>query len=88
MFFVPPDTQIEHLSQLQAIFRVDPDTVCNTHELLECSCDASGTRPVSTQTSSVAGSDSDGDEIQDGFVVASSINPARPSKNEKEVRIS
>lgn len=33
-------------SQLRDIFRVHPDTFCNTHDLLQCACDGLGSEAI------------------------------------------
>ncbi|KAF8920583.1 SNF2 family N-terminal domain-containing protein [Mucidula mucida] len=68
---------------LRDIFRIQPDTCCNTHELLECHCDnVPGSQSLPTQADD--GSDDDSDSEESGFVVASQVNPKKLSKKDKE----
>ncbi|KAF9045835.1 hypothetical protein BDZ89DRAFT_1155511 [Hymenopellis radicata] len=68
---------------LRDIFRIQPDTSCNTHELLECPCDnIPGSQSLPTEVDD--SSDGDSDSEQSGFVVASQVNPKKLNKQEKE----
>ncbi|KAJ7502774.1 SNF2 family N-terminal domain-containing protein [Mycena galericulata] len=71
---------------LRDIFRIDPNTACNTHDLLECPCD--GTVVADTKKDaadkSCAESDSeDSDSEKKGFVNASQIRPEEIHKMDK-----
>ncbi len=75
---------VAYTLQLRDIFRIQPDTCCNTHELLECHCDnVPGSQSLPTQADD--GSDDDSDSEESGFVVASQVNPKKLSKKDKEV---
>ncbi|KAG6862306.1 hypothetical protein C0995_016004 [Termitomyces sp. Mi166 len=53
------------------IFRIDPNTPCNTHDLLECPCEGPS---ISDDTLSREDGD-DGMETEQGFVKACNIKP-------------
>ncbi|KAJ7251770.1 SNF2 family N-terminal domain-containing protein [Mycena haematopus] len=72
---------------LRDIFRIHPDTVCNTHDLLECQCDGTvavnareGDGDVSTGSDS---EDSDSESEKKGFVNAAQIRPEEINKMDK-----
>ncbi|PBL03987.1 hypothetical protein ARMGADRAFT_1049644 [Armillaria gallica] len=71
---------------LRDIFRIHPDTLCNTHELLECPCDiqsmASSSQPEPIPDSSDNVSDSDYD-LHKGFVVASQVSASKLDKMDR-----
>ncbi|KAF8972939.1 P-loop containing nucleoside triphosphate hydrolase protein [Flammula alnicola] len=54
---------------LRDIFRIHPDTACNTHDLLECTCD--GDSVVDDTTSVMI--DGEDDQTEMGFVCASDV---------------
>ncbi|KAJ7647498.1 SNF2 family N-terminal domain-containing protein [Roridomyces roridus] len=72
---------------LRDIFRIDPDTACNTHDLLQCPCDGTFSVPVQEEDSSNAESDSeDSDSESKGFINASQIRPGQINKMDKAAR--
>ncbi|KAG2131398.1 P-loop containing nucleoside triphosphate hydrolase protein, partial [Suillus bovinus] len=71
---------------LRDIFRVHPETGCNTHDLLDCGCDA-GSKQFSDNTTSTSRSDievgeddDDEDSAGTGFVNASQVKPRHIEK--------
>ncbi|KAJ6558570.1 SNF2 family N-terminal domain-containing protein [Mycena vulgaris] len=70
---------------LRDIFRIHPDTACNTHDLLECPCD--GTLPADTKEDAIDEApieiDNDSDSERKGFVNASQVRPEEINKMEK-----
>ncbi|KAJ7928623.1 SNF2 family N-terminal domain-containing protein [Mycena leptocephala] len=71
---------------LRDIFRIHPDTACNTHDLLECPCD--GTVPVNTRQDTsgdalIESDSEDSDSEKKGFVNASQIRPEELNKMDK-----
>ncbi|KAG2066561.1 hypothetical protein BDR04DRAFT_1106542 [Suillus decipiens] len=71
---------------LRDIFRVHPETGCNTHDLLDCGCDASSKHLSDNMTSisendiEVGEDDDDEDPIGTGFVNASQVKPRHIEK--------
>ncbi|KAJ6497887.1 SNF2 family N-terminal domain-containing protein [Mycena sanguinolenta] len=69
---------------LRDIFRIHPNTACNTHDLLECPCD--GTAAVNTEEKDGGASmdtdseDDDSGSKQKGFVNAAQIRPEEIDK--------
>ncbi|KAJ7209558.1 P-loop containing nucleoside triphosphate hydrolase protein [Mycena pura] len=63
---------------LRDIFRIHPDTLCNTHDLLGCACDGSmsamNTEEDMSDSASIE-SDLESDSAKKGFVNASQIRP-------------
>ncbi|KAG6891751.1 hypothetical protein C0992_006172 [Termitomyces sp. T32_za158] len=62
---------------LRDIFRIDPSTPCNTHDLLECPCEG---RDVSEDTSPQEEDVDDDTETEQGFVKACDIKPGSIDK--------
>ncbi|SJL09646.1 uncharacterized protein ARMOST_13027 [Armillaria ostoyae] len=57
---------------LRGTFRIHPDTLCNTHELLECPCDVQSVCSSSRPELGPGSGDDDSDsESHKGFVVTS-----------------
>ncbi|KAK0495192.1 P-loop containing nucleoside triphosphate hydrolase protein [Armillaria luteobubalina] len=71
---------------LRDIFRIHPDTLCNTHDLLECPCDVqsitSSSQPESTLELDDNGATSESDSHQ-GFVVASQVSVSKLNKMDR-----
>ncbi|KAK0193509.1 SNF2 family N-terminal domain-containing protein [Armillaria mellea] len=70
---------------LRDIFRIHPDTLCNTHELLECPCDVqsiSSSQPESTPGLNEGDADSDSDSHK-GFVVTSQVSVGKLNKMDR-----
>ncbi|KAG7450934.1 uncharacterized protein BT62DRAFT_1071552 [Guyanagaster necrorhizus] len=69
---------------LRDIFRIHPDTLCNTHELLECPCDDQPTAAFSQPEpiSDLDDKDSDSDSHK-GFRVASQVSVSKLNKMDK-----
>ncbi|KAK7035233.1 helicase [Paramarasmius palmivorus] len=65
---------------LRDIFRVDPNTCCNTHDLIDCTCQGDGPDGLDVWTAS--SSFEEGDEKK-GFVCASQVKPLDLSKLSK-----
>ncbi|KAF7315296.1 hypothetical protein MIND_00044100 [Mycena indigotica] len=69
---------------LRDIFRIHPDTVCNTHDLLSCRCDGREDSDVDEVTlDTIEASESDSDQDSDvekpttqGFMSASQVRPS------------
>ncbi|KAG6813679.1 hypothetical protein H0H92_008527 [Tricholoma furcatifolium] len=59
--------------ELRDIFRIDPNTACNTHDLLECPCEHTRFYEDSPVQSTVE--DVEEEEIEQGFVKACDIKP-------------
>ncbi|KAJ7039247.1 SNF2 family N-terminal domain-containing protein [Mycena alexandri] len=69
---------------LRDIFRIHPDTVCNTHDLLECQCDGTFIAPEEIADDASMDSDvEDGDPDKKGFVNASQVQPEEINKMDK-----
>ncbi|KAJ7124910.1 SNF2 family N-terminal domain-containing protein [Mycena epipterygia] len=68
---------------LRDIFRIHPDTACNTHDLLECPCDGTVTVDTKEDVTDEASIESDSDSEKKGFVNASQIRPEEMNKIEK-----
>ena len=77
----------EAQAQLRDIFRVYADTGCNTHDLLDCSCEAD-LPPTSPEEepSDEDESEEEDDEGRKGFLPASQVKPKDISKADKAVR--
>lgn len=79
--------------QLRDIFRVDPDTACNTHDLLECPCNGMGKsnplEPIDTNRPEAEEEvdDSDESETEKGFVAASQVKSENINKMDKAVSL-
>ena len=80
--------------QLRDIFRIHPDTGCNTHDLLQCPCgienDIEGSEDNDVDDAVASDSDLDGEfDIQrpKGFTAASQIQPEQVNKMDKAVRL-
>jgi DNA repair and recombination protein RAD54B len=58
---------------LRDIFRIHPDTACNTHDLLECPCYGSGFDQ--DHASDILDNDAEDVELEQGFVAASRVKP-------------
>lgn len=81
------------VNQLRDIFRIHPDTACNTHELLQCPCGRIDA-PNDEDEDDTRGSDSSGVLTEDdeseggrGFVHASSVRVDQLNRWDKEVGI-
>ncbi|KAJ6451570.1 hypothetical protein C8R45DRAFT_946122 [Mycena sanguinolenta] len=73
---------------LRDIFRIHPNTACNTHDLLECPCDGMVTVNTEEKDDDVSmDSDSDSGSKQKGFVNAAQIRPEEINKADKAVRV-
>ncbi|KII92162.1 hypothetical protein PLICRDRAFT_50591 [Plicaturopsis crispa FD-325 SS-3] len=75
---------------LRDIFRVHPDTACNTHDLLECSCGGAQNLAADGTTADAHLPDSSSDDPMDeddssekGFVNASQVKPEMIDKMDK-----
>ena len=55
-------------------------TLCNTHDLLDCSCDSENTPPYENDDAGDDPGDSDDEDDEWGFVVASTLDPKKMSK--------
>ena len=73
----------EAQAQLRDIFRVYADTGCNTHDLLDCSCEAD--MPLASPADEDESEEED-DEERKGFLPASQVKPKDISKADKAVR--
>jgi DNA repair and recombination protein RAD54B len=79
---------------LRDIFRVDPDTGCNTHDLLECPCNGMGKsnplEPIDTNRAQLDddAEDSDDSEPVKGFMAATQVKSENINKMDKAVNIS
>jgi DNA repair and recombination protein RAD54B len=75
--------------QLRDIFRIHPDTACNTHDLLQCSCDgipnSEGDVGQTDADEMQQGNVDDDSESENGFVVASQVKPEQINKMDKAV---
>ena len=80
--------------QLRNIFRVNPDTGCNTHDLLECPCQELGKsnplKPIDTNHAQLNDDmdDSDESEPEKGFIAAAQVKLEDINKMDKAVSIS
>jgi DNA repair and recombination protein RAD54B len=63
--------------ELRDIFRIHSDTACHTHDLLECGCEHSDTSGIELERPPAVVSDSDDEELERGFVVASQVKPRK-----------
>jgi DNA repair and recombination protein RAD54B len=86
------EQRAHYLFQLRDIFRIQPDTACNTHDLLGCGCGGrgmSGIQSVDTRTEveEAAGVDGNNDDYssEHGFVNASQLNADHLDKADKAV---
>ncbi|KAJ6607761.1 SNF2 family N-terminal domain-containing protein [Mycena sp. CBHHK59/15] len=71
---------------LRDIFRIHPDTPCNTHDLLECPCDGLTTLSTKDTTADETplGCDlEDSDQEEKGFINASQMRPGHIEEMEK-----
>ncbi|KAH7920920.1 hypothetical protein BV22DRAFT_1020349 [Leucogyrophana mollusca] len=73
---------------LRDIFRIHPDTVCNTHDLLECPCDTHGQSVLHeiknlVDSRSTDEQDDDDSDSEFGFVNASQVKPQKADKVDK-----
>ncbi|KAF9222619.1 hypothetical protein BS17DRAFT_802837 [Gyrodon lividus] len=71
---------------LRDIFRIQPDTACNTHDLLGCGCGGRGTsgiQNVDTNAEEEDATGGDGDSSENGFVIASQLSADRLDKVDK-----
>ncbi|KAH7915224.1 P-loop containing nucleoside triphosphate hydrolase protein [Hygrophoropsis aurantiaca] len=71
---------------LRDIFRIHPDTACNTHDLLECSCDTNGPQilhDIKNVPDSLDELDDSDSDSELGFVVASQVKPKTIEKADK-----
>ncbi|KAK7057394.1 SNF2 family N-terminal domain-containing protein [Favolaschia claudopus] len=74
---------------LRDIFRIHPDTACNTHDLLECPCDGGDAMETEEEHIDIASVESDPD-LSDcgpkakGFVNASQVRPEEINPMDKE----
>ncbi|KAF5385986.1 hypothetical protein D9615_002412 [Tricholomella constricta] len=66
---------------LRDIFRIDPNTPCNTHDLLECPCD--GLKYPVPDGPPEGGSDDDDFEPEQGFVKACEVKPEHIDKMDR-----
>ncbi|KAF8441415.1 P-loop containing nucleoside triphosphate hydrolase protein [Boletus edulis BED1] len=66
---------------LRDIFRIQPDTACNTHDLLGCECDVSDAHSIDTSIKLEEAEDDDCSEH--GFINASQLDPVHLDKAEK-----
>jgi len=75
--------------QLRDIFRIDPDTACNTHDLLECPCNGmSKPNPLEPVDINRAQLDedvqySDDSEPEKGFIAAAQVKSEDINKVDK-----
>jgi len=68
-------------SDLRDIFRVDSNTSCNTHDLLDCSCELTETVANSFEEADL--SDDEDRQLEQGFMTASSLKFESMDKTEK-----
>ncbi|KIY62493.1 hypothetical protein CYLTODRAFT_438881 [Cylindrobasidium torrendii FP15055 ss-10] len=67
---------------LRDIFRIQPDTACNTHEIIECPCDRiPGASQQADEDEDMSEDEGDGPS---GFMSASQVNPKKLNKSDKE----
>lgn len=60
--------------ELRDIFRIHPDTICNTHDLLECQCEESGGRPSDTcEEVQPVDPNTEDNVLERGFIAASNV---------------
>ncbi|KZT19708.1 hypothetical protein NEOLEDRAFT_936097 [Neolentinus lepideus HHB14362 ss-1] len=71
--------------ELRDIFRIHPNTGCQTHDLLECPCDPStGAKPAEEGAATESSDEADeATERSSGFVVASQVNAEDINKADK-----
>ncbi|KAG9316430.1 P-loop containing nucleoside triphosphate hydrolase protein [Chiua virens] len=73
--------------QLRDIFRIQPDTPCNTHDLLGCQCGGQGPSSAHNAEKNVeldgAAAEGDEDRSEKGFIHASQFDPVQFDKAEK-----
>jgi len=70
--------------QLRDIFRVDPNTPCNTHDLLGCPCEGTA---MAVPSDSALAEDSDvHDIVQQGFMKACELKPETAEKMDRAVK--
>lgn len=70
--------------QLRDIFRIHPDTACNTHDLLECPCDGN-TVVMNSQPDPVGFVNNDDPATKSGFIYASDVRPHELDAHDKVV---
>ncbi len=72
-------------AQLRDIFRIHPDTACNTHDLLECPCDDAHSRALleDEEDTDPTNNDMVGDPV--GFIAASQVKPEQVNKADNAV---
>ncbi|KAJ6495564.1 SNF2 family N-terminal domain-containing protein [Mycena vitilis] len=71
---------------LRDIFRIHPDTACNTHDLLECPCDGTGTANTEDEPMGDVSIESDPEDSESenkGFVNAAQVRPEEINKIDK-----
>ncbi|EPQ57554.1 hypothetical protein GLOTRDRAFT_127906 [Gloeophyllum trabeum ATCC 11539] len=72
--------------ELRDIFRIHPNTGCQTHDILECPCDpTNGRKPVEHSSPSICLDEDDEDmgDVTSGFVVASQLKSEDINKMDK-----
>ena len=76
---------------MRDIFRVDPDTACNTHDLLECTCNGirsdNSLATIDTNRSNMEEEDPGDSEPEKGFMAASQVKPETFNKMDKAVSV-
>lgn len=77
------DTDSFTIEELRALFRIDDDTACGTHDLLDCTCNHGGALHTAEEVAK-----DDNDEPQ-GFISASQHQPgsSMKSKRDKQAKI-
>ncbi|KAK7472895.1 helicase [Stygiomarasmius scandens] len=68
---------------LRDIFRINLDTACNTHDLLECICDNPSAGQME-DSARMASDEDDEDEDPKGFIAASQVKPGVLTKTDRE----
>ena len=81
--FIPDFFYPDRLRQLRDIFRIHPDTACNTHDLLECPCD--GNLVVMNSQPIPVDNVEDSPETKAGFIFASDIRTDELDVQDKAV---
>jgi len=71
--------------ELRDIFRINLDTACNTHDLLECICDNPSAGQME-DSARMASDEDDEDEDPKGFIAASQVKPGVLTKTDREVK--
>ncbi|KAF8070293.1 P-loop containing nucleoside triphosphate hydrolase protein [Lyophyllum atratum] len=67
---------------LRDIFRIDPNTPCNTHDLLECPCEGTASAALPDDVPAVLSDDED-IEPEQGFVRACDVKPELSNKMDR-----